>query len=155
MCEALIGEESVSVPQMQALHSCYHAASCDHGGWVWNKFNICMKKGEKKRKGKKKKDWNDCCGRSLSIHIHSLYQHGFQLPTIASKKARKMVSRKVPPALKLLQVQTCKHLSTWTTALQRVALPSTGPGRPLITSRYFYHKQGPHSCSVKILCSCE
>lgn len=58
-------------------------------------------------------------------------------------KGREMVSRKVPPALKLLQVQTCKHLSTWATALQRVALPSTEPGRPFLTSRCFYLSRAP------------
>lgn len=151
MCEALIGEESVSVPQMQALHSCYHTASCDHGRWVWNKFNICMKKEERE---KKKKDWNDCFRRSLPIHIHSSTSTA-SAANYCIQKGRENCEQKGASCSELLQVRTCEHLPTWATVLQRVALPSTAPGRPFITSRYFYHKQGPHSSNVKILCSCE
>jgi len=138
MCEALIGEESVSVPQMQALHSCYHTASCDHGRRVWNKFYICMKKGEKK----KKKDWNDCCKRSLPIHIHSSTSMA-SAANYCIRKGRENCEQKGASCCKLLQVQTCKHLSTWATVLERVALPCAKPGRPSITARYFHHKQGP------------
>jgi len=110
MCEALIGEESVSVPQMQALHSCYHTASCDHGRWVWNKFNICMKKEEWKKKKIKKKDWNDCC-RSLPIHIT------LSSPNMASA-ASCCTQTPVPPALSCHGPQPA----------------NTGPGSPLPTT---------------------